>query len=103
MAKEKTKLLSSVSGELGMDDDEDLLSDPDSDIDPAWKPNNDDNDASKNSNSNSNRRNFNHKKYSKVQCSNSEHLPAAPSININNNIQTEDSTATMPFKVICLY
>lgn len=88
-----------------MDDDEDnILSDADSDIDPAWKPNNDDNDVSKNSNLNSNRRNFIHKKYSKVQCSNNEHLPStSPSININNNIQTDDSTVTMPYKVICLY
>lgn len=100
MAKEKTKLLSNI-GELGIDDDEELLSDADSDIDPAWIPNSDDNDASKNCNPNSNRRQFKHKKYSKVNRSNSRlRSSTSPSMTINNNNKIEDSTVIMPFKVL---
>lgn len=102
MAKEKTqKLLNSIKSDA---DDEDILSDADSDVDPAWIPN-DDNDTSKNSNVFSNRRHFNHKKFSKEQCSNSGHNPSTSS-SINNNCynnQIDDSTITMPFKVLISY
>jgi hypothetical protein len=75
------------------------LSEPDSDIDPAWKPNSDDNDVSKDDfNSNLNRRNFSHKKFSK-----SDHTPStSSSINNNNNDQSDDSNAPL-FKVLILY
>lgn len=100
LAKEKTqKLLSSINGELDLDDDE-LLSDGDSDIDPAWIPNSDDNDSSKNPTSIANRRQFSHKKYSR-EYTNSVHLPTTSSlINNNNNDHLDDSTDTMPFKVM---
>lgn len=102
MAKEKTqKLLNTIRSDA---DEEDILSDADSDVDPAWIPN-DDNDTSKNLNVFSNRRHFNHKKFSKEQCSNSGHNPSTSS-SINNNHynnQIDDSTVTMPFKVLILY
>ncbi|XP_025408586.1 uncharacterized protein LOC112682255 isoform X2 [Sipha flava] len=91
LAKEKTqKLISNIDGVL--DEDDDLLSEPDSDIDPAWKPNSDDNDVSKDDfNSNLNRRNFSHKKFSK-----SDHTPStSSSINNNNNDQSDDSNAPL--------
>lgn len=99
MAKEKTqKLLSNINGELDAEDDD--LSGTDSDIDPAWKPNSDDNDASENPLSFSSRRLFSHKKYSKVQCSNSGNTPSTSSSNHNNNIDHLDDS-TIPFKVLC--
>lgn len=92
MAKEKTqKLLITLKSNA---EDEDVLSDANSDVDPAWVPNNDDNDASKNTSLFSNRRNFSHKKFSKEQCSRSG------SSLINNNNQTDDLAVTMPFKVL---
>lgn len=92
MAKEKTqKLLSSINGELDLDDD--ILSEVDSDVDPAWIPNNEDNDTSKNVSSLSGRC-LGHKKIS-----NSGHMPSTSS-SINNNNLPDDST--MPFKVLLL-
>ncbi|CAH1733158.1 unnamed protein product [Aphis gossypii] len=89
LAKEKSQqLLSSLNGELDVDDN-DGLSDTDSDVDPAWIPNNDDNDISKTSNSINSR----HKKYSKEQNSNIGHSPStSSSINNNNNDHLDDST-----------
>jgi len=88
LAKEKSQqLLSTLNGELDVDDD--VLSDTDSDVDPAWIPNNDDNDASKNSNSINSR----HKKYSKELSSNTGRPPStSSSINNNNNDHLDDST-----------
>lgn len=81
MAKEKTQqLLSKLNGELDVDDN-DILSDADSDVDPAWIPNNDDNDTFKNSSSINHR----HKKYSKEHSSNSSHPPSTSSSTSNNN------------------
>jgi len=83
LAKEKTQqLFSNLNGEFDVDDD--VLSDTDSDVDPAWIPTNDDNDASKNSNSISSR----HKKYSKEQGSN---IPPSTSSSINNNNNNNDN------------
>lgn len=99
MAKEKTqKLLSNVGGSL----DEDDISGADSDVDPAWIPNNDENDVSRNISSVLNRRRFNHKKFSK-----NGHSPStSSSINCNNNNNTnnnnnhlDDSSTGVPFKV----
>ncbi|XP_025196020.1 probable WRKY transcription factor protein 1 [Melanaphis sacchari] len=89
LAKEKSQqLLSSLNGELDVDDN-DALSDTDSDVDPAWRPNNDDNDIPKISNSMNSR----HKKYSKEQNSNNSHSPStSSSINNNNNDHLDDST-----------
>jgi len=89
LAKEKSQqLLSSLNGELDVDDN-DLLSDADSDVDPAWIPNNDDNEASKNSNSINSR----HKKHSKEQSSNIGKPPStSSSINNNDNDHLDDST-----------
>jgi len=95
LAKEKTQqLLSRLSGELDQDDN-DVLSDTDSDVDPAWIPNNDDNDATKSSNSINSR----HKKYLKEQSSNINHPPStSSSINNNNNDNDHLDDSTL-FKV----
>jgi len=95
LAKEKTQqLLSRLNGELDLDDN-DVLSDTDSDVDPAWIPNNDDNDASKSSNSINSR----HKKYSKERRSNTGHRPSTSSkINNNNNDNDHPDDSTL-FKV----
>lgn len=89
LAKEKSQqLLSRLNGELDVDDN-DLSSDTDSDIDPAWIPNNDDNDASKSSNSINSR----HKKYSKGKRSKIGRPPStSSSINNNDNDHLDDST-----------
>lgn len=101
LAKDKSqKLLNDIDGVLDEDDD-DLLSDPDSDIDPAWIPNNDDNDTTKNCNSVSNRRSFSHKKFSKEKCSKSEQLPSTSSSINNNNDRSADSNVAL-FKVLIL-
>lgn len=99
LAKEKSqKLLTSVNGDLDIDDDS--ISDPDSDIDPAWKPNSDDKDSTKNSSLMSNRRHFNHKKYSKEMYLKNCHLPSSTS-SINNNVNDIlDESTLIPFKVI---
>jgi len=96
LAKEKSQqLLSSLNGELDVDDN-DALSDTDSDVDPAWIPNNDDNDVSKTSNSINSR----HKKYSKEQNSNIGHSPStSSSINNNNNDNDHLDDSTL-FKVV---
>ncbi|XP_060858706.1 uncharacterized protein LOC132936056 [Metopolophium dirhodum] len=92
LAKEKTQqLLSRLNGELDLDDN-DALSDTDSDVDPAWIPNNDDNDASKSSNSINSR----HKKYSKERRSNIGHPPSTSSkINNNNNDNDHPDDSTL--------
>lgn len=74
-----------------MDLDDDILSEVDSDVDPAWIPNNNDNDTSKNVNSFPSRY-FGHKKFSS-----SGHTPSTSSSINNNNNLPDDST--MPFKV----
>lgn len=92
LAKEKTQNVLINEDDLMDEDDDDLLSDPDSDIDPAWIPNSDDNDATKNCNSVSNRRSFSHKKFSKNKFSKNEQpLSTSSSINNNNNDQSDDS------------
>ncbi|XP_026818161.1 myb-like protein O isoform X2 [Rhopalosiphum maidis] len=95
LAKEKSQqLLSSLNGELDVDDN-DALSDTDSDVDPAWIPNNDDNDISKTSNSINSR----HKKYSKEQNSNIGHSPStSSSINNNNNNDNDHLDDSTIFK-----
>lgn len=96
LAKEKSqKLLSSINGELDIEDD--TLSETDSDVDPAWIPNTDDNDTPKNYIAISGRR---HVKNSKDQNSNSENLPTTSSLSNNNN---DDSTAAVPFKVFIIF
>lgn len=101
LAKEKSqKLLSSINGNLDFDED-DVLSEADSDVDPAWIPNSDENEMSKNFGAISSRRRFSHKKYS-----NNRHPPSTSSINNNNNNNNnnnhhlEDSTTVVPFKVL---
>lgn len=102
LAKEKTrKLLSSINGELDIEDDS--LSETDSDVDPAWIPNTEDNDASKNCASISGRRNVNNNKHSKDQNSISENLPTTSSLTNNNNDKFDDSTAMVPFKVFIIF
>jgi len=100
LAKDKSqRLFNNVDDKLDVDDD-DELSDTNSDIDPAWIPNSDDNDKSKNLNSFSSRRYDGHKRYPKKQDFNSGHLPStSTSINNNNNNNHLDESIA-PFKVL---
>ncbi|VVC43818.1 Hypothetical protein CINCED_3A000178 [Cinara cedri] len=95
LAKEKTqKLLSSLNGELDIEDDS--SSNTDSDVDPAWIPDTEDNDVTKSSIS-GRQRHVNNNKYSKDQNSIGESLPTTSSLSNNNNDKFDDSTV-VPFK-----
>lgn len=100
LAKEKSQEL--LSKAIANSDDNDSISDPDSDIDPAWKPNNDEKDSTKNSNLVLSGRHFNHKKNSKElylkNCDQSTSLKS--SINNNNVNDTQDESTVIPFKVL---
>jgi len=92
LAKEKTQqLLSRLNGELDVDDNDDL-SDTDSDIDPAWIPKNDVNDASKSSNSI-------HSRHKKQRSKIGHHPSTSSSINNNNNNDNDHLDDSTLFKV----
>lgn len=98
MAKEKSqRLFNNINGELDGDED-DELSDTNSDVDPAWIPNNDNNDTPKNLNSSSSRRIGHSKKLTKKQYLNSDHSASTSSSLINNNNNHLDESTTL-FKV----
>lgn len=101
LAKEKTqKLLSSKNGELDVEDDS--SADTDSDVDPAWMPDTEDNDSTKNYTSSSGRRHVNNNKHSKNQNSIGENPPPSSSLSNNNNDKLDEST-TVPFKVFIIF
>lgn len=99
LAKQKTqKLHGNINGELDIEDES--LSETDSDVDPAWKPNTDENDSSKNYIAISGRR---HVKNSKDQNPISENPRTTSALSNNNNDKLDETTAAVPFKVSIIF